>query len=220
MRLIARLTKLEPVRFVSHLDILRLLQRAFRRAGVPLSYSQGFNPHPLLSFATALSTGYTSGAEWIDVKLDKDMDTDDFLSSVNAALPVGFEFKEAYAVEDRLPSLTALLESATYSVTFSADTNADELKKDIAALLSGEIIVEKRTKGGLKNVDIRPQVIEANVTEKAGRAVLTVRGVLNTSGSLNIELLMGALARQSGKNYDYSVHRVNVEFIGGRSTPV
>ena len=57
MRLIARLTKLEPVRFVSHLDILRLLQRAFRRAGVPLSYSQGFNPHPLLSFATALSTG-------------------------------------------------------------------------------------------------------------------------------------------------------------------
>ena len=98
MRLIARLTKLEPVRFVSHLDILRLLQRAFRRAGVPLSYSQGFNPHPLLSFATALSTGYTSGAEWIDVKLDKDMDTDDFLLSVNAALPVGFEFKEVYAV--------------------------------------------------------------------------------------------------------------------------
>lgn len=220
MRLIARLTKLEPVRFVSHLDILRLLQRAFRRAGVPLSYSQGFNPHPLLSFATALSTGYTSGAEWIDVKLDKDMDTDDFLSSVNAALPVGFGFKEVYAVEDRLPSLTALLESATYRVTFSADTNADELKKDIAALLSGEIIVEKRTKGGLKNVDIRPQVIEADVAEEAGHAVLTVKGVLNTSGSLNIELLMGALARQSGKNYDYSVHRVNVEFIGGRSTPV
>lgn len=187
---------------------------------MPLSYSQGFNPHPLLSFATALSTGYTSGAEWIDVKLDKDMDTDDFLSSVNAALPVGFGFKEAYAVEDRLPSLTALLESATYRVTFSADTNADELKKDIAALLSGEIIVEKRTKGGLKNVDIRPQVIEADVAEEAGHAVLTVKGVLNTSGSLNIELLMGALARQSGKNYDYSVHRVNVEFIGGRSTPV
>ena len=50
--------------------------------------------------------------------------------------------------------------------------------------------------------------------------MLTVKGVLNTSGSLNIELLMGALARQSGKNYDYSVHRVNVEFIGGRITPV
>lgn len=220
MRLIARLTKGESVRFVSHLDILRLLQRAFRRAEIPLGYSQGFNPHPLLSFATALSTGYTSGAEWIDVKLDGDMNTAKFISSVNAALPSGFEFKEAYAVEDRLPSLTALLESAEYRITFSADTDANELKKELTALLAGEIIVEKRTKGGLKNVDIRPQVIEANVTEEAGRAVLTVKGVLNTSGSLNIELLMGALARLSGKSYDYSVHRVNVEFTGGRSTPV
>ena len=220
MRLIARLTKGESVRFVSHLDILRLLQRAFRRAEIPLGYSQGFNPHPLLSFATALSTGYTSDAEWIDVKLDGDMDTARFISSVNAALPSGFEFKEAYAVEDRLPSLTALLESAEYRITFSADTDANELKKELTALLAGEIIVEKRTKGGLKNVDIRPQVIEANVTEEAGRAVLTVKGVLNASGSLNIELLMGALARLSGKSYDYSVHRVNVEFTGGRSTPV
>lgn len=208
------------MRFVSHLDILRLLQRAFRRAEIPLGYSQGFNPHPLLSFATALSTGYTSGAEWIDVKLDGDMNIAKFISSVNAALPSGFEFKEAYAVEDRLPSLTALLESAEYRITFSADTDANELKKELTALLAGEIIVEKRTKGGLKNVDIRPQVIEANVTEEAGRAVLTVKGVLNTSGSLNIELLMGALARLSGKSYDYSVHRVNVEFTGGRSTPV
>ncbi len=208
------------MRFVSHLDILRLLQRAFRRAEIPLGYSQGFNPHPLLSFATALSTGYTSDAEWIDVKLDGDMDTARFISSVNAALPSGFEFKEAYAVEDRLPSLTALLESAEYRITFSADTDANELKKELTALLAGEIIVEKRTKGGLKNVDIRPQVIEANVTEEAGRAVLTVKGVLNASGSLNIELLMGALARLSGKSYDYSVHRVNVEFTGGRSTPV
>lgn len=220
MRLIARLTKLEPVRFVSHLDILRLLQRAFRRAGIPLSYSQGFNPHPLLSFATALSTGYTSAAEWIDVKLDKDMNAAEFVSLVNAALPAGFEFKETYAVEDKLPSLTALLESATYKITFAEGTDEDDLKKSFAELLSGEIIVEKRTKGGLKNVDIRPQVISSGVSEENGRVVLSVKGILNTSGSLNIELLMGALARQSGKDYDYSVHRENVEFIGGRSTPV
>ena len=54
MRIIAKLAKGDEVRFVSHLDIQRLLQRAFRRAGIPLAYSQGFNPHPQLSFATAL----------------------------------------------------------------------------------------------------------------------------------------------------------------------
>ena len=69
MRIIARFEKGEAVRFVSHLDIQRTFQRAFRRANIPLAYSQGFNPHPQLSFATALSLGYTSEAEWFDVKL-------------------------------------------------------------------------------------------------------------------------------------------------------
>lgn len=220
MRLIARLTKNGTARFVSHLDILRLLQRAFRRAGIPLEYSQGFNPHPLLSFATALSTGYTSDAEWIDVKLNGDMAAEDFVSSVNAALPNGFEFKEAYAVEEKLPSLTALLESAVYLITFDENTDEEELKSDVETLLSGEITVEKRTKGGMKNVDIRPQIISVDVGEKLNCAVMTVRGVLNTAGSLNIELMLGALKKQCGREREYSVHRQSVEFIGGRSTPV
>ena len=82
------------MRFVSHLDIQRLLQRAFRRADIPLSYSQGFNPHPQLSFATALSTGYTSDAEWVDVKLDKNMEAGDFLDKVNHVMPEGFALAE------------------------------------------------------------------------------------------------------------------------------
>lgn len=220
MRLIAKLTKNETVRFVSHLDILRLLQRAFRRADIPLSYSQGFNPHPLLAFATALSTGYTSDAEWVDVKLDKDMDCAEFLTKVNAVLPCGFAFAQALGVEDKLPSLTALLESAAYCITFGQSTDAAALKEDVEKLLSGEIIVEKRTKGGLKNVDIRPQILAADVINENGCTKLVVKGILNTAGSLNIELMLGALARQSGKEYEYSVHRMNVEFIGGRSTPV
>ncbi len=220
MRLIARLTKNGTARFVSHLDILRLLQRAFRRAMIPLGYSQGFNPHPLLSFATALSTGYTSDAEWIDVKLNGDMNADEFVSRVNAEMPDGFEFKEAYAVEEKLPSLTALLESAVYCITFDEDTDEGELAKDVEGLLSGEIIVEKRTKGGMKNVDIRPQIISVDVGSKNGCAAMTVKGVLNTAGSLNIELMLGALAKQCGKEREHSVHRQSVEFIGGRSTPV
>ena len=70
MRIIASFYKHDEVRFVSHLDMQRLFQRAFRRAGLPLSYSKGFNPHPLLSFATALSVGYTSECEYFDVFLD------------------------------------------------------------------------------------------------------------------------------------------------------
>lgn len=138
------------MRFVSHLDIQRLLQRAFRRADIPLSYSQGFNPHPQLSFATALSTGYTSDAEWVDVKLDKNMEAGDFLDKVNHVMPEGFALAECYAVEDKLPSLTALLESADYELTFANDTDYERLKADIDKLVNGEIIVDKKTKGGIK----------------------------------------------------------------------
>lgn len=65
MRIIASFYKHEQVMFVSHLDMQRLFQRAFRRADLPLAYSNGFNPHPLLSFATALSVGYTSDCEYL-----------------------------------------------------------------------------------------------------------------------------------------------------------
>ena len=90
MRIAARFKKGEQVRFVSHLDVQRMFQRSFRRAGIPVAYSQGFNPHPLTSFATALSVGCSSDAEWIDVKLDRDMSLTEFSMKLNSALPNGF----------------------------------------------------------------------------------------------------------------------------------
>ena len=71
MRIIVSFYKHEQVMFVSHLDMQRLFQRAFRRADLQLAYSNGFNPHPLLSFATALSVGYTSDCEYFDVMLSE-----------------------------------------------------------------------------------------------------------------------------------------------------
>ena len=73
MRLAVVFTKEAPVRFVSHLDLQRLFQRAFRRAKLPLAYSQGFNPHPLVAFATALSVGFTSEGEYLDLTLTEDV---------------------------------------------------------------------------------------------------------------------------------------------------
>ena len=80
--------------------------------------------------------------------------------------------------------------------------------------------MDKKTKGGIKSVDIRPQLINAELKNEAEGIKLHIKGALTASGSLNIELLMGALARQSGREYDYGVHRSKVEFIGGRNTPV
>ncbi len=126
MRIIARFNKGESVRFVSHLDIQRLFQRAFRRAGIPLAYSQGFNPHPLLSFATALSVGYTSDGEWLDIKLAEPLSAEDFITAVNSALPEGFRILEAVEADDTFPSLSAVMVAAEYELRLdSAPENAE-----------------------------------------------------------------------------------------------
>lgn len=157
MRIIARFEKGEAVRFVSHLDIQRTFQRAFRRANIPLAYSQGFNPHPLLSFATALSLGYTSEAEWFDVKLAQDMCSDAFRDAVNAVLPGGFRILEAAAAAEGLSALTALMAAASYTIRFFPENPsfAEGIEQAFYSMIQAPVYVEKRTKGGIKTVDIR-----------------------------------------------------------------
>lgn len=212
MRMIARLQKGDELRFISHLDLQRLLQRALRRASLPVKYSQGFNPHPLLSFSSALSVGYTSSAEWIDIRLEDGVTADSFRARINAALPRGLEVLEAREIEEGLPTLTALITRAGYRVriALSAPLGAQALEEGLKALLSGEILVEKRTKGGMKTVDIRPMVLSASLVDEEGAhcPILKVDGVLNASGGLPMELFMQAYLRALGAEGSWRVHRV------------
>ena len=107
--------------FVSHLDMQRLFQRAFRRADLPLAYSNGFNPHPLLSFATALSVGYTSDCEYFDVMLSEYVSPAEFKRRVNAVLPQGVHIVDAVDAGEFKASLTPLMRSAEYDSIDKAD---------------------------------------------------------------------------------------------------
>ncbi|MCE5236709.1 MAG: TIGR03936 family radical SAM-associated protein [Clostridiaceae bacterium] len=215
MRIIARFEKTAPVRFVSHLDVQRLFQRAFRRALIPAAYSQGFNPHPVLAFATALSTGFTSSAEWLDLKLEREIEPDDFIKRVNTALPAGFRVIKAALAEDALPALSALMCATGYTVRFLCEPDADALTTAIRSLLGGEIVVNKKTKAGRKDVDLRPQLYE--MVFFADR--LAVTGEASAQGSLSVDLLMEALFARLGTEYPYSVHRDALFSKDGRIMP-
>ena len=95
MRMIAAYHKEPALRYISHLDIQRTLHRAFSRANLPVQYSAGFNPHPQLSFASALSTGMAGCAEWFDVTLYQDVAPEEFMRRLNAALPAGLTSKSS-----------------------------------------------------------------------------------------------------------------------------
>ncbi|MEG1810095.1 MAG: TIGR03936 family radical SAM-associated protein [Clostridia bacterium] len=221
MRIIAKFEKLDNVRFISHLDIQRLFQRAFRRADVPVAHSNGFNPHSLLSFATALSVGYTSSAEWLDIKLCEDMDAANFVEAVNLTMPQGIKVTYAKQVDDGMPTLASLMQRAKYSVRIATQTKCDvEIALAIARLMDGSIVVNKRTKAGMKDVDIRPMLYDMSVAHAdEGCTVVNIEGCLDAAGSLNVELLLKSLFDVIGRDMEFTVHRDEIIFADEAALP-
>lgn len=222
MRMLAVYHKAEAARFISHLDILRALQRAFRRAGLPLRYSDGFNPHPELSFASALATGMTSDAEWFEVELTQDMNPETFVSAVNPVMPRGLSVSDAREMPAGIKTLTSCTRAAEYRITISTEQEFEKylLEKTLHGLLSGEIIVNKRTKSGIKPVDIRPQVLKA-IVEGIEKDTLTLRvlGQLQADGGLRAELFAGALLDRLDAQGSVRIHRTAMFFDSDGSLP-
>ncbi|MCR5005080.1 MAG: TIGR03936 family radical SAM-associated protein [Clostridiales bacterium] len=111
-------TKTGILKFIGHLDLLRTFQRAFRRAEVPLAYSQGFNPHPLLSFANPLALGMTSEDEYADITLETEMDDQELVQRMNAVLPPGLSLTRCVSLPERYETAMALVTASTYRITF------------------------------------------------------------------------------------------------------
>ena len=211
MRLAVVFTKEAPVRFVSHLDVQRLFQRAFRRAKLPLAYSQGFNPHPLVAFATALSVGFTSCGEYLDVTLTKDIAPEEFIERVGPELPEGVRIVEAFDISYSRKSLTSAMRSAKYSARaeFDKAPGEDAIRNAVSELLSSEIVVMKRTKGGIKPVDIRPMLISFELVKaEADTAVFAICGVLSAEGGLNPDTLLNVLFEKLGVTGTTDVSRL------------
>ncbi len=222
MRMIAVYHKGEALKHISHLDIQRTLHRAFRRANLPLAYSQGFNPHPQLSFASALSTGVSSEAEWFEVQLSETVAPDAFMQQVNAVMPDGMRISDAFAAPENFGTLAAKTCAASYTaqIMFDAPVSDESLREALSALLSGEIIVNKRTKSGIKPVDIRPQILDVFVTGIVGNMVtLRVLGKLQADGGLRMELLLRALYDRLDAHGQANICRTAMYFTGDGPLP-
>src|SRR5690349_18696157 len=109
-------TKQGALRYTGHLDLHRLLERAARRAELPLAYSQGFHPQPKISIAAALPLGFASRAEVMDMKLENEIEISNLPSRLNATLPSGLQVLTAELVDDHAPPLQTQVLSATYEV--------------------------------------------------------------------------------------------------------
>ncbi len=155
----------ESVRYISHLDLSKLFQRAFRRAHLPVAYSEGFNPHPKMSLASALRLGFVSRSEYLDVELSEEMDPALVHSVLQKSLPAGIQIRIVRVIPDDAPAAMAVINAAEYSLMCSDLLVAPETAEAaLQALLDeDELMVDRETKKGMKRVDLKPLIYGAVV---------------------------------------------------------
>lgn len=195
MRMLAVFCKGERLRHIGHLDLMRAMQRALRRSELPVSYSKGFNPHILLTFASALSTGAWGKREIMDVTLERDITPETFMEAMNAALPEDLRLLSARAIDDRHPALMAMVTAAEYTLTVMDDKVAASLAACKDGFLSQEaIITPRKTKSGVKDCDVKPLILALSVTGNQIRAKLC----LTESTSCKPDMLLNAWCVYAG----------------------
>ncbi|MBO8128597.1 MAG: DUF2344 domain-containing protein [Peptococcaceae bacterium] len=152
-------------RFVSHLDVMRAFERAMRRAGLKLSYTQGFNPRPKLTFAAPLPVGMVGLREYVDIVLDEAASPFLVMSRLGRVMPKGLSVLNAREVPDESPNLMAVVHHARYLAKGFTNKKPDlaVIQESLQAFLARrEIYVERQTSKGVKRKDIRPGIRSIN----------------------------------------------------------
>ena len=160
-RLRLRYAKRGPLRFTSTRDFQRALERALRRTGVPMAYSQGFNPHPRISYTNAAPTGTASEAEYAELAVTSVLDPEKVRDALDAALPPGLDVLEVVTV--RTPDLAERLQASVWTVELPG-VGVDRARAAVAALLDAETVeVSRLTKSGMRSFDARGPVLRCDV---------------------------------------------------------
>ena len=178
--------------YISHLDLMRTMQRAFLRAGYSLKYSEGFNPHPVISILLPLGVGCSSECELMDFQLTEDADLSALPEKLTKAMPEGITALEAYECERKVKDLKWL----RISGKFEYDTrDAAAMRDGLQAFFAREtIVIEKKTKRGMGESDIAPAIREIGFT--AGEKCVYVSGVISAQEpTLNPDHLVSALTQ-------------------------
>lgn len=197
-------TKGPEVRFVSHLDLMRLFQRAVRRAGLPIGYSHGFNPHQLMSFGNPLSLGMTSTGEYCDFEFTREEDTEEIVKKLNSVMNDGIEVKRATRLSQTALTAMADLCACEYEAILGDNVKPETVAEKLPEFMAQkEIVVMKKTKNNLKETDIRPDIysienISDNDTAKI-RLVLAAGSIRSLRADLTVQTFYDFIGAEFNK---------------------
>jgi radical SAM-linked protein len=164
------------LRFTSHRDIQRAFERALRRAEVPMAYSAGFSPHPKISWAGAAPTGTASEAEFVELGLAAQVDTDELAASLDSALPPDLDVLEV--AEAGAGPLAEYLEASVWQIELPGLERAEAQAAAAAFLAAEQVEVQRLTKNGMRVFDAREAVVELAALDAPPPACAILRVVV------------------------------------------
>lgn len=195
-RLRIRYAKRGPLRFSSHRDFQRALERALRRARVPMAYSAGFSPHPKVSYANAAPTGAASEAEYVEIGVVRRCDPTALREALDAALPPGLDVLEV--VEAHTPDLVAQLQASRWRIEVPG-VAPDALAAAWAEVWAADALpVQRMMKQGLRTLDLRPALVAGEVTGATALGATLEVTVANVTPTVRPEELLVALREVGG----------------------
>ena len=168
MKLRIKFRKYGSVRYTGHLDIMRFFQKAIRRAGIDVAYSNGFSPHQIMAFAAPLGVGLTSNGEYMDIEVHSIVSCADVLERLNAVSVPGIEVTSVKVLPEGAENAMASVAAAAYTVRFRQGRGP---VADLAATLPDflareQVLVTKETKKGSREVDIRPGIFQLAIEKQ------------------------------------------------------
>lgn len=207
----------EEVRFISHLDFMKAFERALRRAKIPVAFSEGFNPHPKIAFASALPVGVTSACELVDLELQEELPAAEVKQRLEKALPPGIKVNAVNRCHDKQPALMAVINRSEYLVRVQAIPGAvihyQLLQEAIKSFLGKDaLVVEKKTKKGLRERDIRKGVYSLRGWLEGNDIMLEMVLQTGTEGNVRPEdVLSGLISLGLPLDKDFArVHRTRL----------
>lgn len=198
-------------RYISHLDLMRTMTRAIRRSKIPLWYTEGFNPHPYMTFSLPLSLGMESVCESMDIKIEGDITNEEILTSLKAVMPDGIDIR--LVTEPVLdPKFIAF---GKFDIRFFGAENADSLKELISSMLSGtELIVQKLGKKGrkkvYKDINLMEYIKSTEITIEGDEVLLSVVLPAGSVTNVNPSLLADEILKRAGDGLGYIIIRKNL----------
>ncbi|MBQ2256322.1 MAG: DUF2344 domain-containing protein [Clostridia bacterium] len=192
-----RFVKKGNLQYVSHLDLQRTLHRVLIRAGIPMWYTKGFNPHPKISFGYPLSIGTESVCEFLDMRIEREISMADIISQLNCELTDEMYVYDAYEAKTDANDVAF----ADYTVKICTTGGGPAMAGKIAAVLArDEVFMTKKTKSGDKEINIIELIDSCKVgwCDESREIVMDLRLATGSARNLNPELLISALKRELG----------------------